>query len=86
MDFPRQEDWSGLPFLPPGNLPDPGIEPESPIPPTLAGGLFTTEPPRKSQKYHSEHHSILMSPALDRYLLRTANPDIERTVHHAAAQ
>ena len=25
MGFPRQEDWSGLPFPPPGHLPDPGI-------------------------------------------------------------
>ena len=29
MGFPRQEDWSGLPFPFPGDLPDPGIEPES---------------------------------------------------------
>ena len=29
MRFPRQEYWSGLPFPPPGDLPDPGIEPES---------------------------------------------------------
>ena len=30
MGFPRQEYWSGLPFSCPGDLPDPGIEPESP--------------------------------------------------------
>ena len=30
MGFPRQEYWSGLPCLPPGNLPDPGTEPRSP--------------------------------------------------------
>ena len=30
MEFSRQEYWSGLPFSSPGNLPDPGIEPESP--------------------------------------------------------
>ena len=30
MRFSRQEDWSGLPFPPPGDLPDPGIEPQSP--------------------------------------------------------
>ena len=29
MGFPRQEYWSGLPFPPPGDLPDPGIEPTS---------------------------------------------------------
>ena len=26
MGFPRQEDWSGLPFPSPRGLPDPGIE------------------------------------------------------------
>ena len=30
MEFPRQEFWNGLPFPPPGNLPDPGIKPRSP--------------------------------------------------------
>ena len=30
MEFPRQEYWSGLSFPPPGDLPHPGIEPESP--------------------------------------------------------
>ena len=30
MGFPRQEYWSGLPFPSLGNLPNPGIEPESP--------------------------------------------------------
>ena len=30
MGFPRQEYWSELPFPPPGDLPDPGIEPTSP--------------------------------------------------------
>ena len=29
MGFFRQEYWSGLPFSPPGDLPDPGIEPVS---------------------------------------------------------
>ena len=30
MGFSRQEYWSGLPFPPPGDLPDPGIEPLTP--------------------------------------------------------
>ena len=30
-----------------GNLPDPGMEPASPVSPALAGGFFTTAPPRK---------------------------------------
>ena len=29
MEFPRQEYWSGLPFLPPGDLPNPAIKPVS---------------------------------------------------------
>ena len=29
MGFPRQESWSGLPFPPSGDLPDPGIKPTS---------------------------------------------------------
>ena len=42
MGFSRQEYWSGLPYPSPGDLPDPGIEPTSPTPPTMAGEFFTT--------------------------------------------
>ena len=42
MGFSRQEYWSGLPCPLPGDLPDPGIEPESLMSPALAGGVFTT--------------------------------------------
>ena len=38
----RQEHWSGLPFPPAGDLPDPGTEPASLTSPALAGGFFTT--------------------------------------------
>ena len=41
MGFSRQEYWSGLPCPPPGDLPDPEIEPGSPAAPSLAGGFFT---------------------------------------------
>ena len=44
MEFSSQEYWSGLPFPPPGDLPNPGTEPTSSA---LAGGFFTTEPPGK---------------------------------------
>ena len=46
MGFSRQGYWSELPFPPPSDLPDPGIEPVSP---GLEGGFFTTEPPGKPQ-------------------------------------
>ena len=44
VEFSRQEYWSGLPFRPPGDLPDPEIEPTSP---TLTGRFFSTEAPGK---------------------------------------
>ena len=37
VGFSRQEHWSGLPCPPPGDLPDPGIQPESPVSPAWAG-------------------------------------------------
>ena len=42
MEFSRQKCWSGLPFPPPGNLPNPGIEPAPLMSPALAGGVLTT--------------------------------------------
>ena len=42
MGFSRQEYWSGLPHPPPGDLPNPGIEPASLASPALAGRFFTT--------------------------------------------
>ena len=41
MGFSRQEFWSGLTSPPPGDFPDPGIEPVSLTSPALAGGFFT---------------------------------------------
>ena len=35
MGFSRQEYWSGLPFPPPGDLPNPGIKPIPPVSPAL---------------------------------------------------
>ena len=42
MGFPRQEYWSGVPFLSPRELLNPAIEPVFPVCPALAGGCFTT--------------------------------------------
>ena len=44
MGFSRQEYWSGLLFPFPGNLPDPGIRPESP---ELQANALPSEPPGK---------------------------------------
>ena len=53
MGFSRQEYWSRLPCPPPGDLPEPGIEPVSPA---LAGGFFTSEP---SVQFSSVSHSVV---------------------------
>ena len=47
MGFSRQESWSGLPFPPPGDLPDPGIEPGSPACHCREIDSLPVEPPGK---------------------------------------
>ena len=47
MKFSKQEYWSGLPFPPPGDLLESGVELTSPAFPALASRFFTTEPPGK---------------------------------------
>ena len=47
MGFSRQEYWIRLPYPPPGDLSNPGIEPTFLMSPALAGEFFTAEPPRK---------------------------------------
>ena len=57
----RQEDWSGSPCPPPGDLSDPGIKSASLTSPALAGGLFTTAATweaHRAQSHHSSHHLI----------------------------
>ena len=51
MGFSRQEYWNRLPFPPPGKLPDPGVEPECPVTPELAGRFFTICPSGKHCTY-----------------------------------
>ena len=63
MRFLRQEYWSGLPFPPPGDLPNPGLESTSPVSPTLTGRLIfffflTTELPGKTQKRYRASQSV----------------------------
>ena len=42
MGFSKQEYWSGLPYPPPGDLPDLGIKYKSVMSPALAGDFFNT--------------------------------------------
>ena len=56
MEFSRQGYWIGLPFPSPGDLPDPGIEPESLA---LAGGFFTTSTTFKIKINHIKMLSFI---------------------------
>ena len=49
----RQEYWSGLPCPPPGDLPDPGIGPMSPVTPALQADSFPLS-------HHRSHYSRLV--------------------------
>ena len=65
MGFFRQESQSGLPFLLPGDPPDPGIEPTSLA---LAGKLFITEPagkPKDSSHTFVKTHQIVPLTVVD---------------------
>ena len=58
----RQEYWSGLPCPPPGDLPNPGIEPVSLMSPALAGGFFTISTNWESQVFVTQWCLTLCDP------------------------
>ena len=65
MEFSIQEYWSGLPFPPPGDPPNPGMELASLMSPALAGRFFTTSAtwetqPRPCQfiQPYEAHHKL----------------------------
>ena len=60
MDFSRQEYQSGLPFSPPGDIPNLGIEPTFPVSPALQMGSLPSETyPHHSGGPLTEVHLIL---------------------------
>ena len=61
MRILRQEYWSGLLYLLPGDLPDPGIEPITLISPALAGRFFTTSASWKETEPVNSKGNILKS-------------------------
>ena len=82
MGFSRQEYWSGLPCPPPGDLPDPGIEPASVC--LLHWQVFffffkSLTPPRKPF-LKMPHHKLWESGAK---LLSTSVPPRERPLRMA---
>ena len=60
--------WSELTCLPPGDLPDPGIEPTSRMSLVLAGGFFTTSA-TKGLPSDFVIHSDEQLPDLSRFLV-----------------
>ena len=48
LGFFKQEYWSVLPFPLPGDLPDPGIKPASPVSPALQADSLNCVPSMKS--------------------------------------
>ena len=52
--FSKQEYWSGLPFPPPGDFPDSGMEPGSPVSPALAVDSLPLAPHGKPHVWHAE--------------------------------
>ena len=54
-----QEYWSGLPYPPPGDLPDPEVEPTSLRSLALASRFFTTSATRETCISVSQHYDVL---------------------------
>ena len=58
MEFSRQKYWSGLPFPSPGDLPDPGIKPGSPM---LWADALPSEPQGNPMEMESGCHILNVS-------------------------
>ena len=70
---PRQEYWSGLPFPPPGDLPDLRIKFASP---PLTGRFFTTEPPGKPSHWFYLQNIPRIQPLLPSPWVSAASPSL----------
>ena len=90
----RQEYWSGLPCPPPGDLPNPGIKPTSPMSPALAGSFFTTSATWEDWPYEScfpyfpwflfvNYLSILLARLYRETLVHFSFPAFARSLKHA---
>ena len=82
MEFSRQEYWSGLPFPSPGDLPDPGIEPKSLVPPALGGRFSTTVPPGKPIYLKLIQHSKILEWVAVPFSRRSSQPRDWTQVSH----
>ena len=84
VGFSRQEYWSGLPFLAPGDLPNPGTEPRSPA---LYAESFLSKPPEKTilQSYShqdSTHQdSTILAQRQKSMQINGTNQKVQRYIH-----
>ena len=74
--FSRQEYWIGLPFPSPGDLPHPGIKPESPA---LAASFFTTEPPGNKSHFLRRAFSRIETELKKPVVSYTKDGDLKRS-------
>ena len=90
MGFSRQEYWSGVPFLSPGDLSDPGIEPRSPalqadsLPSELLGKPWGNSQPITSRKMGTSvlkpegNEFLQQSVSLERMLNQPCPPTLSK--------
>ena len=62
MEFSRPEYWSEWRFLSPGDLPNPGIEPRSPV---LQADSLPSEPPGKPHKTYMKMLTVSTAGSID---------------------
>ena len=84
MEFSKQEYWSGLPFLFPGDLPDPRIEPQSP---TLQGRFFTIWATREaysilSNEPNRNKGSYLPNQTISKFIFKIPLSFLASHLHH----
>ena len=74
--FFRQEYWRGLPFPSPGDLADPGIEPELPVPPAFLVDSLPSEPLGKPLEPSGKSHFYC-----DTWKFNPASPPLLFLIH-----
>ena len=80
MRFPRQEHWNGLSCPSPGDLPDPGIKPLSPVSPALQADSLSAEPSEKPLDLQDLSRGSIESHRLIKGLVTRDGPPLQMPV------
>ena len=86
MGFSCQEYWTGLLYPPPGDLPNPGIEPRSLLSPTLPSRFFTMSTTWQALTDTGRCHSCHVIPAPALWWVRKHTQVLARTSSHKRTQ